>query len=112
VIATDLHGASGFALPGTAPDLETATVHGRVREMRCATPSSLWVRVGTTRVQPDPQGRFTATIQAAGRITVAVPYNRQDRDGSPTSQVAIDLTGKGDYATPDLVADACGYNYE
>jgi outer membrane protein assembly factor BamB len=111
VVEMDGHTASGFALPTTAPGLETATVHGVVRAMRCATPSSLWVRVGTTRVRPDARGRFSATIQATGRITVGVPYNRRD-DHPPTSRVEIDLTGKGDYATPDLVADACGYNYE
>ena len=112
VVAMDSHAASGFALPATAPPLETASVHGVVRSVRCATMSSVWVRIGDTRVHPDAQGRFWATIRATGRIEVEVPYFRREDAETVTSQVLIPLTGAGDYAAPDLVADECPYSYE
>jgi outer membrane protein assembly factor BamB len=112
VVAIDSHAMTGFALPPTAPVLETATIHGVVRDVRCATLSSVWVRVGNARVHPDATGAFRATIQATGRIVVEVPYNKRETTESVTSRTTIQLTGKGDYATPDFVADDCAYDYE
>jgi hypothetical protein len=113
VVATDPQSMTGFALPPTAPALETATIHGVVRSVQCGTLSTVPVRVGNVAVHPDATGAFRATIRATGRIVVeATDYSDRGTPPLGPTRVTIQLTGKGDYATPDLVANECVHDSE
>jgi hypothetical protein len=98
--------AGGFALPVAPPALETARIHGHVRSAECMAASDATIRIGDQRAKVDHDGNFTATVTAAGFVTVSGTGWRRSATPLVTSAV-IQLAGKHDYATPDLDVSMC-----
>ena len=111
-LAVPDHLQLGFARPTTAPALEFATIHGRVRSIACLKIRAFeglrgfQIDVGDQTVELDRNGRFSAQVRAVGVVLVAGAAWFDDNE-SHRSSVAIPLTGAGVYTTPELEFGLC-----
>ena len=106
VVMFDDHEVGGFALPRSTPAQETATIHGIVRRVECGTVKETPINVGGHEVSPDANGHFVAQVTGVGFVRVSGPYYSR-LEKPHTNFAVIELTGKGDYATPDLDLNIC-----
>ena len=100
----------GLTRPVNIPP-EQATIQGRVTA-DCVAPGP--VTVGTVAVQPDAEGRYSATVEAAGFVLVRASVAEGDLvldEQRPllgdTRVVTVLLDGSGTYTAPDLTIKMC-----
>jgi outer membrane protein assembly factor BamB len=103
-------GVAGMALPPTAAP-ESARLHGRVIEGGCGAVATAVVTIDGQRVPVSADGAYTADLVGSGLVVVHVSPDRSGLDEESRIRAVtavVRLTGRGDYAVPDLPVGECG----